>query len=292
MKGIVLAGGAGSRLYPLTKGVSKQLLPVYDKPMIYYPLSILMLAGIREILLITNAEYLESFQRIFGNGDKFGIRLEYAVQSQPRGIPEAFIIGRQFVGHSDVCLILGDNIFWGHGFSTILKRAVEKNTGATIFGYQVKDARRFGVVEIDSDGKAISIEEKPEFPKSPYAVTGLYMYENGVIDIATRLKPSARGELEITDLNQEYLHRNELDVQVLGRGFAWMDTGTIDSLLEAGNFVEAIEKRQGNKIACLEEIAVAKGWVSATDVRDAAKAYGKSGYGDYILEIVGENDSR
>jgi glucose-1-phosphate thymidylyltransferase len=288
MKGIILAGGSGTRLYPLTKGVSKQLLPVYDKPMIYYPISVLMLAGIREILIITTPEDKDSFIRLLGDGKQFGIELTYVVQPTPDGLAQAFILGEEFIGQEDVCLVLGDNIFWGQGFSPILRQVVENIKGATIFGYQVKDPARFGVVEFDENKKAISIEEKPNQPKSHYAVTGLYFYDNSVIEIAKNVKPSVRGELEITTVNQAYLEQKKLNVELLGRGFAWLDTGTHDSLLEAGTFVETIEKRQGYKIACLEEIAWRNSWLTNDQVRQTAKILAKNGYGQYLLSLLDE----
>lgn len=286
MKGIILAGGSGTRLYPITRGVSKQLLPVYDKPMIYYPLSVLMLAGIQDILIITTPEDQASFQRMLGDGQDFGLKLSYAVQPKPNGLAEAFIIGEDFIGNDSVCLALGDNIFWGQGFSPILKRAVNRIKGATVFGYQVKDPERFGVVAFDQSQKAISIEEKPQNPKSNFAVTGLYFYDNDVIDIAKQVKPSHRGELEITSINQIYMQRGELNVELLGRGFAWLDTGTFESLLEAALFVETIEKRQGYKIACLEEIAWRNGWLTEQQVLQTAKALSKNGYGQYLVELL------
>lgn len=289
MKGIILAGGAGTRLYPLTKAVSKQLLPVYNKPMVYYPLSVLMLAGIRDILVITAPNDLENFKRLLGDGHRFGVSLSFASQPSPGGIAEAFLIGEDFIGADRVCLVLGDNIFYGSGFSKLLSEA-SKRTGATIFGYKVKDPTQFGVVEFNKKYQALSIEEKPELPKSHYAVTGLYFYNNSVVDIAKTLKPSIRGELEITSINQEYLKRGELTVEVLGRGFAWLDTGTIESLLMAGQFVEAIETRQGFKIACLEEIAYDRGWLSKVDVSAAAKEHANSEYGAYLLEFLRKNN--
>lgn len=288
MKGIILAGGSGTRLYPITIGVSKQLLPVYDKPMIYYPLSVLMLAGIREILIITTSEDQASFQRLLGNGSKFGIELSYVVQPSPDGLAQAFILGEDFIGSEDVCLVLGDNIFYGQGFTPKLKQAVEnaKNgQGATVFGYQVKDPERFGVVEFDTNKKAISIEEKPIKPKSHFAVTGLYFYDNSVVQLAKKVQPSERGELEITCLNEMYLKQNKLNVEMLGRGFAWLDTGTHESLLEAAQFVETIEKRQGYKIACLEEIAFNQGWLSKQDLMQLAKPLLKNSYGQYLAEL-------
>ena len=286
MKGIILAGGSGTRLYPITRGVSKQLLPVYDKPMIYYPLSVLMLAGIQDILIITTPEDQASFQRMLGDGKDFGINLSYAVQPNPNGLAEAFIIGEDFIGNDSVCLALGDNIFWGQGFSPILKRVVNRIKGATVFGYQVKDPERFGVVAFDQSQKAISIEEKPQNPKSNFAVTGLYFYDNDVIDIAKQVKPSHRGELEISSINQIYMQRGDLNVELLGRGFAWLDTGTFESLLEAALFVETIEKRQGYKIACLEEIAWRNGWLTEQQVLQTAKALSKNGYGQYLVELL------
>ncbi|MEK0269910.1 glucose-1-phosphate thymidylyltransferase RfbA [Vibrio vulnificus] len=294
MKGIILAGGSGTRLYPITRGVSKQLLPVYDKPMIYYPLSVLMLAGIRDILVITTPEDQASFQRLLGDGSDFGISLEYAVQASPEGLAQAFIIGEEFIGTDSVCLVLGDNIFYGQGFSPKLKKAVEtaeSGNGATVFGYQVKDPERFGVVEFDADRKAISIEEKPAKPKSNYAVTGLYFFDNKVVSRAKQVEPSERGELEITTLNQMYLTANELNVEMLGRGFAWLDTGTYESLLDAAQFVSTIEKRQGYKIACLEEIAFNNGWISKQKLMVAADALKKNNYGIYLSSIVSEDDN-
>ncbi|MCG7555751.1 glucose-1-phosphate thymidylyltransferase RfbA [Pseudoalteromonas sp. Of11M-6] len=289
MKGIVLAGGSGTRLYPITKGVSKQLLPIYDKPMIYYPISVLMLAGIREIMIITTPEEQNSFNRLLGDGSKFGISLEYAIQESPDGLAQAFIIAEEFIGKDSVSLVLGDNIFYGQGFSPKLKKAVENaeaGLGSTIFGYEVKDPERFGVVEFDSSLKAISLEEKPIKPKSNFAVTGLYFYDNSVIELAKQVKPSARGELEITCLNNAYLKRGELNVELLGRGFAWLDTGTHESLLEAAQFVETIERRQGYKIACLEEIAFNNGWLDKDTLKTLMQPLVKSGYGSYVLEII------
>lgn len=282
MKGIVLAGGTGSRLFPITKGVSKQLMPVYDKPMIYYPLSVLMLAGIKDILIITSPDDYDSYFRLLGRGGQFGINLSYAEQSSPDGIAQSFILGEEFIADDDVCLVLGDNIFWGHGFSSSLSNAVKRETGASIFGYQVKDAERFGVVEFDLDHKVISIEEKPKSPKSNFAVTGLYFYDNDVVAMSKQIKPSDRGELEITSINQMYLERGDLHVELLGRGFAWLDTGTHDSLLDAAIFVETIEKRQGYKIACLEEIAWHNGWIDSGDLLRTAKMYSNNGYGRYL----------
>jgi glucose-1-phosphate thymidylyltransferase len=285
MKGIILAGGSGSRLYPITRGVSKHLLPIYDKPMIYYPLSVLMLAGIKDVLIITTPEDKPAFIRVLGDGRAFGVRLSYAEQPNPEGLAQAFIIGEEFIGNDGVCLALGDNIFWGQGFSPILKRAASRNSGASLFGYQVKDPKRFGVVAFDENQKAISLEEKPENPQSNFAVTGLYFYDNDVIEMAKQVKPSARGELEITTLNQMYLERGDLNVELLGRGFAWLDTGTHESLLEAAMFVETIEKRQGYKIACLEEIALNSGWLSKAQVMETAKALSKNSYGQYLENI-------
>ena len=286
MKGIILAGGSGTRLYPITKGVSKQLLPVYDKPMVYYPLSVLMLAGIQDVLIITTSEDQEGFVRMLGDGSEFGIKITYKIQPSPDGLAQAFIIGEDFIGNDNVCLVLGDNIFWGQGFTPILKNAVSRQKGATVFGYQVNDPERFGVVEFDSSQKAISIEEKPKNPKSNFAVTGLYFYDNDVIEMAKQVKPSHRGELEITTLNQMYMERGDLHVELLGRGFAWLDTGTHESLLEAAMFVETIEKRQGYKIACLEEVAWRNGWLSSEQVMVTAKALSKNGYGSYLSGLL------
>ncbi|MDY6945390.1 MAG: glucose-1-phosphate thymidylyltransferase RfbA [Pseudomonadota bacterium] len=288
MKGIVLAGGAGTRLYPITRGVSKQLLPVYDKPMIYYPLSVLMLAGIRDILIITAPEDLAAFQRLLGDGREFGVALSYATQPRPDGLAQAFLIGASFIGNDRVCLVLGDNVFFGQGFSPKLRESATRETGATIFGYQVKDPERFGVVEMDEQRRAISIEEKPARPKSHYAVTGLYFYDRDVIEIARSVRPSARGELEITSVNEVYLKRGDLHVEVLGRGFAWLDTGTHESLLDASMFVHAIERRQGFKIACLEEIALNQGWLTVDEVERLAAALSKSDYGTYLTSVVRE----
>ena len=286
MKGIILAGGSGTRLYPITKGVSKQLLPIYDKPMVYYPLSVLMLAGIQDVLIITTSEDQEGFVRMLGDGSEFGIKITYKIQPSPDGLAQAFIIGEDFIGNDNVCLVLGDNIFWGQGFTPILKNAVSRQKGATVFGYQVNDPERFGVVEFDSSQKAISIEEKPKNPKSNFAVTGLYFYDNDVIEMAKQVKPSHRGELEITTLNQMYMERGDLHVELLGRGFAWLDTGTHESLLEAAMFVETIEKRQGYKIACLEEISWRNGWLTGEQVLKAAKVLSKNSYGKYLINLV------
>ena len=286
MKGIILAGGSGTRLYPITKGVSKQLLPVYDKPMVYYPLSVLMLAGIQDVLIITTPEDQFGYVRMLGDGQEFGVNLFYAEQPSPDGLAQAFIIGEDFIGDDSVCLVLGDNIFWGQGFTSILKRAAGRNSGASVFGYQVKDPERFGVVAFDENQKAISLEEKPEKPKSNFAVTGLYFYDNDVVKMAKQVKPSHRGELEITAINQMYMERGDLNVELLGRGFAWLDTGTHESLLEAAMFVETIEKRQGYKIACLEEIAWNNGWLSNEQVIQTAKTLSKNSYGKYLMDLV------
>jgi glucose-1-phosphate thymidylyltransferase len=286
IKGIILAGGSGTRLYPLTRGISKQLVPIHDKPMIYYPLSTLLLSGIRDILVITTPHEQDGFRRLLGDGGDLGIRIEYETQAQPEGIAQAFLIGREFVGESRVALALGDNIFYGHGFPEFLRRAAERNVGATIFGYWVRDPERYGVVEFDSRGRAVSLEEKPAKPRSSYAVTGLYFYDNRVIEIAENLKPSARGELEITDVNRVYLERGELHVEKVGRGIAWLDTGTHEALLQASNFIHAIEERQGLKVACVEEIAYRMGYISAADVRRIAVPMEKSGYGQYLLRML------
>lgn len=286
MKGIILAGGAGTRLYPLTMVTSKQLLPVYDKPMIYYPLSTLMLAGIKDILIISTPEDTPSFEALLGNGDQFGISLQYAIQPSPDGLAQAFIIGADFIGGDDVAMILGDNIFYGSGFSKLLMEAASNKGRATVFGYYVEDAERFGVVQFDDSGRVLSVEEKPEHPKSNYAITGLYFYDNRVVNIARNLKPSARGELEITDLNRVYLEKGELDVKLLGRGYAWLDTGTIDSLREASDFIWMIEKRQGIKISAPEEISYRKGWISKEQLLAAAAKYGKSPYGLHLRRVA------
>ncbi|MEZ8879483.1 glucose-1-phosphate thymidylyltransferase RfbA [Vibrio lentus] len=288
MKGIILAGGSGTRLYPITMGVSKQLLPVYDKPMIYYPLSVLMLAGIREVLIITTPEDQASFQRLLGDGSQFGIRLEFAVQAKPEGLAQAFIIGEEFIANEPVCLVLGDNIFWGQGFTPKLLKAANQTEGATVFGYKVHDPERFGVVEFDRQLKAISIEEKPKKPKSNFAVTGLYFYDNRVVEMAKQVRPSERGELEITTLNEMYLNEGSLNVELLGRGFAWLDTGTHESLHDAASFVETVEKRQGFKVACIEEIAWRSGWLSDVELNLQAEKYHKNNYGKYLASIRAE----
>ena len=287
-KGIILAGGSGTRLYPITKGVSKQLLPIYDKPMIYYPLSVLMLAGIREVLIISTPDDIDGFKRLLGDGQELGIDISYAIQPSPDGLAQAFIIGEDFIGDSNVCLVLGDNIFYGQGFTPLLRQAVNRQKGATVFGYQVKDPERFGVVAFDEDKHAISIEEKPVKPKSNYAVTGLYFYDNDVIEIAKKVKPSERGEVEITTVNQMYMERGDLSVELLGRGFAWLDTGTHESLLEAAQFVETIEKRQGYKVACLEEIALNNGWLTKQQVAEIGQTMSKNAYGRYLMSLTSE----
>lgn len=285
MKGIILAGGSGTRLYPLTKAVSKQLMPIYDKPMIYYPMSILMLAGIKDILIISTPTDTPRFEQLFGDGNELGINIEYAVQESPDGLAQAFIIGEEFIGDDSVCLILGDNIYYGGGLSKMLQRAASRNSGATVFGYHVNDPERFGVVEFDNDMKAISIEEKPENPKSNYAVTGLYFYDNDVVKIAKSIEPSPRGELEITDVNKAYLERGDLNVVLLGRGYAWLDTGTHESLLEASTFIETIEKRQNLKVACLEEIAYRMGYIDRNKLVELAEPLKKNAYGQYLIRL-------
>ena len=287
-KGIILAGGSGTRLYPITKGVSKQLLPIYDKPMVYYPLSVLMLAGIHDVLIISTPEDIDGFKRLLSDGSQFGIEITYAVQPSPDGLAQAFIIGEDFIGDSNVCLVLGDNIFYGQGFTPMLKKAISRQKGATVFGYQVKDPERFGVVEFDAQKRAVSLEEKPKHPKSNFAVTGLYFYDNDVIQIAKNVKPSDRGELEITTVNQMYLERGDLSVELLGRGFAWLDTGTHESLLQAAQFVETIEKRQGYKVACLEEIALNNGWLTKQQVLEIGQSMSKNDYGQYLISLVNE----
>ena len=288
MKGIVLAGGSGTRLYPITKGISKQLIPIFDKPMIYYPVSVLMLAGIRDILIISTPHDLPGFKRLLGDGSEIGVHFEYAEQPSPDGLAQAFIIGEKFIGNDSVCLVLGDNIFYGSGFSSLLRQSVEnaeKHNLATVFGYYVNDPERYGVAEFDADGNCLSIEEKPEKPKSNYAVVGLYFYPNSVVEIAKNIKPSARGELEITTVNQEYLEKEQLKVLPLQRGFAWLDTGTHDSLSEASTFIEVIEKRQGLKVACLEEIAYKRGWITIEQLHELAKPMIKNGYGQYLMNL-------
>lgn len=289
MKGIVLAGGSGTRLYPITRGISKQLIPVYDKPMIYYPLSTLMLAGIRDILLISTPEYTPLFEKLLGDGSDFGINLSYEVQEKPNGLAEAFILGKDFISNDSVCLILGDNIYYGSGLSQLLKDAAQKKKGATVFGYHVNDPERFGVVEFDKNYHALSIEEKPTEPKSNYAITGLYFYDNDVVSIAERLEPSARGELEITDINKEYLKRGDLDVKLMGRGYAWLDTGTHDSMLEAASFIATIQKRQNLKVASLEEIAYRQGWITRERLLELARSMKKNDYGQYLLRLANKN---
>ena len=286
MKGIVLAGGSGTRLYPITRGISKQLLPVYDKPMIYYPISVLMLSQIKDILIITTPEDLDSYQRLLGDGSQFGVSFSYKVQPKPEGLAQAFILGKEFIGDDNVCLVLGDNIYHGQGFVDKLNNAKRNSVGATLFGYQVKDPERFGVVEFDQDFKVKHIEEKPSQPRSNWALTGLYFYDNQVVEIAENIKPSARGELEITCVNQEYLNRGQLNVELLGRGFAWLDTGTHDSLIDASQYVQTLEHRQGFKIACLEEIAFRNGWLSQQQLEALAAPLLKSGYGQYLMEIA------
>jgi len=289
VKGIILAGGSGTRLYPITKGVSKQLLPIYDKPMVYYPLSVLMLAGIREVLIISTPEDIDGFKRLLGDGAQFGIQLEYAVQPSPDGLAQAFIIGEDFIGNSNVCLVLGDNIFYGFDFSRTLREAATLNDGAIVFGYYVNDPERYGVAEFDKDGKVLSLEEKPAVPKSNYAVTGLYFYSNDVVEKAKGLKPSKRGELEITDLNRLYLEEERLSLKMMGRGMAWLDTGTHDSLLEASNFISTIENRQGLKVACLEEIAYRYGYINKEQLLALAEPLKKNHYGEYLIKIANEN---
>ena len=292
MKGIILAGGSGTRLYPITKATSKQLVPIYDKPMIYYPLSVLMLAGIKEILLISTPEYVGQFEALFGDGHDLGLNIEYAIQEEPRGLADAFIVGADFIGDDTVALVLGDNIFYGAGLSEKLQAAAQKTTGATVFGYQVHDPERFGVVAFDDDGKALSIVEKPEHPKSNYAVTGLYFYDNDVVEIAANVQPSARGEIEISDINQAYLDRGDLDVQVMGRGYAWLDTGTHESLLEASSFIATIQKQQNLKVASLEEIAYRMGYIGLEQLEALAQPLKKNDYGQYLLRLVADEQAR
>ncbi|KQB82661.1 glucose-1-phosphate thymidylyltransferase RfbA [Leuconostoc lactis] len=292
MKGIILAGGSGTRLYPITKATSKQLVPIYDKPMIYYPLSVLMLAGIKEILLISTPEYVGQFEALFGDGHDLGLNIEYAIQEEPRGLADAFIVGADFIGDDTVALVLGDNIFYGAGLSEKLQAAAQKTTGATVFGYQVHDPERFGVVEFDEEGKALSIVEKPEHPKSNYAVTGLYFYDNDVVEIAANVQPSARGEIEISDINQAYLDRGDLDVQVMGRGYAWLDTGTHESLLEASSFIATIQKQQNLKVASLEEIAYRMGYIGLDQLEALAQPLKKNDYGQYLLRLVADEQAR
>tara|TARA_R110002072_G_scaffold83910_3_gene190203 strand:+ start:36622 stop:37518 length:897 start_codon:yes stop_codon:yes gene_type:complete len=291
VKGIILAGGVGSRLYPITKGVSKQLLPIYDKPMIYYPISVLMLAGIRDILVISSPEDLPNYKNLLGTGDSFGLNLNYAEQENPDGLAQAFLVGKEFIGEDSVCLILGDNVFFGQDFSSKLQDAAKMQSGATIFGYRVKDPERFGVIEYDSSGQVLSIEEKPAKPKSNFAVTGLYFFDNRVIDVASKIKPSPRGELEITDVINDYLAKGQLQLQILGRGFAWLDTGTHDSLIDAGQFVKTVEERQGYKIACLEEIAFKRGWLSKDQILAQAKEISETKYGKYLLGMINDVDN-
>lgn len=286
MKGIILAGGSGSRLYPITQGISKQLLPIYDKPMIYYPLSVLMLSEIKEVLIISNPEYIDLYKNLLGDGSKLGMRFEYKIQEKPRGLSDAFIVGEQFIGNDDVCLILGDNVFYGQGFVPKLEKASGNKEGATIFGYYVNNPREFGVVEFDNEGKVLSLEEKPERPKSHYAIPGLYYYDNSVVERAKNLKPSERGELEITDLNREYLEEGKLHVELLGRGFAWLDTGTCDGLADASDFVRTIQKRTGLYVACIEEIAFKHEWISKEEFKDIGHQYEKTEYGQYILSLL------
>ncbi|MBO5792611.1 MAG: glucose-1-phosphate thymidylyltransferase RfbA [Lentisphaeria bacterium] len=288
MKGIVLAGGAGTRLHPITQGVSKQLLAIYDKPMVYYPISILMLAGIREILIITTPEDQSSFQRLLGDGSRFGVEFTYAVQPKPEGLAQAFLIGKEFIGKDNVALVLGDNIFHGANLSQLVRNAAARDKGATVFGYYVSDPERFGVIEFDKAGNAVSIEEKPKVPKSNYAVTGLYFYDNDVIEIAEKIKPSARGELEITSVNNEYLKRGKLHVEKLGRGYAWLDTGTHESMLDAANFIHTIETRQGQQVACLQEIAFNNGWLTAAEIEEGIQDMLKTGYGQYLMRVIKE----